>query len=101
MGLKAIKAIADCVKNGYFVMDLSEELTGNDEHVTFDLVDLVKTVIEQIRKKINCTLEKIGNIIGDGELRHVYQKFRSDVESLLKNDALKCLYVNGTIEKLK
>lgn len=82
------------------LFELSEE-SMNDDVVTFDLAETIKKLIEQLKKRIKCSITAVEEIIGEGELRGVYQKFRADLESLLKTDAKQCLEVADVIEKLK
>lgn len=73
----------------------------DDEVASLALLDTIKKALEKLQKKVTCSLDAVGGVIGEGQLRHVYKKFRADVESILKNDALQCLKVSGPIEKLK
>lgn len=73
----------------------------DDDVVTFDLAETIKKLIEQLKQRIKCSLTALEDIIGEGELRGVYKKFRADLKALLKNDAKQCLEVRGVIEKLK
>lgn len=81
-------------------MELHDEL-NDDEIAQFALGDTIRKVLEKLREKVKCSIDALGDIIGEGELRNVYKKFRADVESILRNDALECLKVHGAIEKLK
>lgn len=81
-------------------MELNDD-SIDDEVAIFALVDTIKKLLEKLREKVKCSLDALGEIIGEGELRNVYKKFRADVESILRNDALECLKIRGAIEKLK
>lgn len=100
MGVRVVKAISQCVRNEFYVLTLNDE-SMDDEIVPFDLAETIKNLIEQLKKRIKCSINAVEKIIGDGELRGVYKKFRVNLESLLKNDAKQCLVVKGVIEKLK
>lgn len=84
-------------------MDLFEldEEPMDDDVVTFDLAETIKKLVEQLKQRIKCSLTAVEEIVGEGELRGVYKKFRADLESLLKSDAKQCLEVKDVIEKLK
>jgi len=101
LGGKVIQAINQCIKNEVEVFELNEVELMHEDLVTFDLADTVKKVIEELRKRIKCSINGIEEIVGEGELRSVYQKFRADLESLLKTDAKQCLEANGVVNKLK
>lgn len=100
MSGRVVKAITQCVRNEVELFELNEELV-NDDVVTFDLAESIKKLIEQLKQRIKCSLTAVEGIVGEGELRGVYKKFRADLEALLKNDAKHCLEVKGVIEKLK
>lgn len=108
MGGKVIEAISQCAMNEIdsFEFESESDFELNDEStdddvVTFDLIDTIKKVMEKLREKVNCSLNAVGSIIAEGELRNVYERFRSDVENTLKNGVKKCLEADGAIGKLK
>lgn len=104
MGGQVIQAITQCVKNEVDQFELNEEEeeeSMDDDVVTFDLIDTIKKLIKKLQERVKCSIDAVGEIIGDGELKNVYKKFRSDIENLLKNDAKQCLETKGVIEKLK
>lgn len=81
-------------------MDLSDQLINIESDVTYGLGDELDKVIKEIQMKLKCSVDAIGTIINDGELRPVYQKFRHDVESVLTNEAKGCLEIKHRLVKL-
>lgn len=80
---------------------MNEVESMDDDVVTFDLADTVKKVIEELKQRIKCSITAIEGIVSEGQLRSVYQKFRADLESLLKTDAKQCLETSRVTDKLK
>lgn len=103
-----IKALVQCAKKEgpsisnevSFESSIDNELTLFDEE-SFGLIDIVTKILNSIIEKTKCTLDIIDKIIGNGELRNVYKKFRADVMAILKNDVKQCAQTKGLIEKLK
>lgn len=78
----------------------SSELALIDES-TFGITDAVTNVLNSLIEKTKCTLDVIQDVIGDDELGNVFKKFKSDVESTLKNDVKGCVHADGLIAKFK
>lgn len=101
MGGQVIQAIAKCAKHEVDLFELNEEESMDDEVETFELIDTIQNMIEKLRETVKCSITSVQAIIGDGELKNVFLKFRFDVESLLKNDVNQCLKSDGILGKLK
>lgn len=78
----------------------TNELTLFD-HEPFDAIDGVTKWWNSIIEKTKCTLDAVGDLIGKGELRTIYKKFRADVDVILRNDVKKCMDTKGLIERVK
>lgn len=100
MGGRVIKAITQCVQKNVELLELNDE-SMDDEVEAFDLAATIKRVLEELKKRIKCSIHAVEAIIGDGELKGVFAKFRADLESLLKNDAKQCVKTKGVLEKMK
>lgn len=74
---------------------------NSETTVAYDIIDAITKMVNSLIEKVKCTLDVIDDIIGDGELRNVYKKFRADVEAILKNDVKQCTQTEGLIAKLK
>lgn len=77
-----------------------DELRLFDEK-SFDLIGSIAKMLNALIEKVKCTLDVIGDLIGDGELRNVYKKFRADVEAILQNDVQQCKQTKGLLAKIK
>lgn len=101
-----MKALYQCAKKespteNPFELAVENELTLFDEEESFGVIDIVTQVLNNIIEKAKCTLDVIDKLIGAGELRGVYRKFRKDVEAILMNDVKKCMETKGVLEKIK
>lgn len=67
----------------------------------FGVTDTVTKLLNSLIEKTKCILDTIEGLIGKGELGNVYEKFRTDVESILNNDVKQCAQAEGLIEKVK
>lgn len=106
MGVQVIQAITQCIKGvtveeDLYELDEDESIELDDEVVTFDLIERIKTLIKKLQEKVKCTVNAVETIIGEGQLRNVYQQFHSDVKNLLKYEGKHCLETEGVSEKLK
>lgn len=67
----------------------------------FNLVDDVRKVFEDLLDKAKCSLNAIGEVIGESELKSTYEGFRTAVQTALHNGVEQCAQTEGLLEKLK
>lgn len=75
------------------------ELELFDEEA-FDLVDNVTKVVGDLVEKVKCSLHVIGEIVGESELKSVYEEFQTAVKNVLHDDMPQCVEKDGLLEKL-
>lgn len=96
------KALVQCAKKrASFVSNEDAFISSFDTEMTFGLTDIVGNLYDALIRKTKCTLDAMEDIVGEGELRHVYKKLRTDVEAILMNDVKECARTNGLIGKTK
>lgn len=78
-----------------------DELTFDDEEFTFGLVDRITKKLRQLVDKIKCAVRVTGEVIGEGDLKNVFLKFRDDITALLKNDVKGCIQTKGLKSKIE
>lgn len=100
---KLFKALVQCAKNqNQFVSnDDSFESTIDVDELTFGLVDTITKKFEELVHKIRCSVGVIGEVIGDGDLKNVFEEFKNDVMEFLKADITQCAQAKGLTGKLK
>lgn len=107
---KVVEALKKCVQKELDVFSLDDEIadfmTFDDDELTFDdeefgLVDRITKKFRQLVEKIKCAVRVTGEVIGEGDLKSVFVKFRNDVAALMKNDVKSCLQTKGLKAKIK
>lgn len=100
--MKLIKALVQCAKAESPIF-LDEEMfeSSIDDELTFGLVDAIKKNFQEMVKNIQCSVGVIGEVIGEGELKNVYEDFMYNVTKLLRTDVPKCAKTKGLTGKLK
>lgn len=75
---------------------------GSADESTFGIIDAVKGLFvkgfNSYIKRTDCSLDLIGNIVGEGEFKNEYKKYRVDVEKILNGEAKQCVHVNPQTE---
>lgn len=70
-------------------------VTFNIEDVLFDgMKDDI--TFDKMLKALKCMRDVIGNVIGDGDLKPVYEEYKMKAETVVKNDLMKCRDLEGT-----
>lgn len=95
-----------CVQTASVASSPSPSAPSTNEMISFDVesfdvIDAITKVLNSLIEKTKCTLDVIGNSVGNGELNNIYKKFRADVDAIVNDDAKKCTLTKGTIEKIK
>lgn len=78
-----------------------DDLTFEDEELTFGLVGAITKKLKQLVEKIKCAVRVTGEVIGEGELKKVFLKFRDDIVAFLKKDVKDCLQTKGLKAKIE
>lgn len=99
------KALRQCSKKSPpnekpFELPIDDEFMLFDEE-SFGLIDIVTKALNLMIEKTKCTLDAVGKLVGEGELKTIYMKFRADVDAILQNDVKKCMDTKGLIERIK
>lgn len=105
MAKHIFKALAQCKEKP---KKQTEEPTAPTETISlfdnevseFGIADADKKVHDALLKRAKCAFEAIENIVGAGELNHVYQKLRSDVRAILENDLKQCAKEDSIIMRV-
>lgn len=58
-------------------------------------------VIKGYLQKVKCAFDVTGKIITNGELKEIFEKFRSEATDILENDMKECVQAEGLLEKFK
>jgi hypothetical protein len=67
----------------------------NIEDVIFDgLKDDI--TFENLLKALKCMRDVIGNVIGDSDLKPLYEEYKMKAEAIVKNDLMKCRDMEGS-----
>lgn len=102
---KIIKALNQCSHKEINIFALDDEIAEPasfiDEDLTFGLVGAITKRLRQLVAKVKCAVRVTGEVIGEGELKKVFLKFRDDVTSLLKNDVKNCIQTKGLKAKIE
>lgn len=78
-----------------------ESTIDDDDELPFGLVDTIKKKFHKIVNRIRCAVGVIGEVIGDGELKNVFEDFKHNVTQLLNTDVRQCAKTKGLTGKLK
>lgn len=97
------KALVDCAMKSSPIMANDEllEYSPIDDDWTFGLVDAIKKKLHEMVNRIRCVLRIIGEVIGEGELRNVFEDFKYNVTKLLRTDVQQCTKTKGLTAKVK
>lgn len=76
------------------------ELQLFDEEA-FSLVDDVTKVFEDLLEKVKCSLDAVGEVIGESDLKPKYEGFKFNVKSILQNGVEQCAETEGLLQKLQ
>lgn len=97
-----MKALVQCALKMSPIIS-NEESYGSpiDDDLTFGLVDAIKKKFYEMVNTIRCSVGVIGEVIGEGELKNVYENFKYNVTELLRTDVQQCAKAKGLTRKLK
>lgn len=109
---QVVEAVKQCSQKDVDVFSLEDEiaeslafdddeLTFDDEELTFGLVGTITKKLRQLVDKIKCAVRVTGEVIGEGDLKKVFLKFRDDITALLKNDVKGCIQTKGLKAKIE
>lgn len=76
------------------------ELLSFDEE-TYNIVDTITGAFEKLVRQVKCSVNAIEEIVGEGELKKVFDEFKANLESVLHHDMQECGKAEGLLEKLK
>lgn len=112
MAPKIIQALKQCTQKEVDEFSLDDEiaeslafdddeLTFDDEELTFGLVGAITKRLRQLVEKIKCSVRVTGEVIGEGDLKKVFLKFRDDITAIVKNDVKQCIQSKGLKAKIE
>lgn len=97
-----IKALYECaIKEGPSNSNEKSFQSPIDDELTFGLVDIIQKKFQEMANKVRCIIGIVGQVIGEGELKNVYDDFKYDVKELLHTDVQQCVETKGLTTKLK
>lgn len=97
-----LKALIQCLKKQNQLV-LNEETFESKtiDELTFGVTDTITKKIEELVHKIRCAVGIIGEVIGEGELRNVFEDFKNEIKAFLITDIQQCIQTEGLTGKLK
>lgn len=97
-----VRALLECAIFGTPSISNEELLESpNDDELTFSPLDIIQKKIQEIVNKVRCTVGIVGEVIGDGELKNIYDDFKYNVNELLHSDVQQCVKTKDLTAKLK
>lgn len=112
MAPKVVEALKQCSEKEVDDFSLDDEIAASlafdddellfeDDELTFGLVDKITKKLRQLVDKVKCAVRVTGEVIGEGDLKNVFLKFRKDITALLKNDVKGCIQTKGLKAKIE
>lgn len=105
MAHKIIKALNQCTHKEVNVFALDDDVVEYtsiiEEDLTFGLVGAITKKLRQLVAKVKCAVRVTGEVIGEGDLKKVFLKFRADITSILKVDVKNCIKAKGLKAKIE
>lgn len=104
--IQVSKALVHCLKTPAEERPKTptEAIILSDNEMTYGIADRATKDYNELIKKTKCALDAIGGVVGgvvgDGELKYVYEKLHSDVKAILENDLKQCDQEDGVFMKV-